>query len=167
MNVSLRVSTTWMRSSSWLAISRARNLLVGGLWASSATGVKKPTDCCSWPFFPDFTPTRLHWVRRCCRGVPPICQVLCHIWPQGLFVWGLVWVYFYLWVWEHYICRLIVLFQIAKKLKLKINEVDFYEPFMEEPVTIPGKPYIESELVEYIEQHDRWESNISTLHSVL
>lgn len=26
---------------------------------------------------------------------------------------------------------------------------------MEEPVTIPGKPYIESELVEYIEQHDR------------
>lgn len=47
-------------------------------------------------------------------------------------------------------------FQIAKKLKLKINEVDFYEPFMEEPVTIPGKPYVESELVEYIEQHDRW-----------
>lgn len=46
--------------------------------------------------------------------------------------------------------------QIAKKLKLKINEVDFYEPFMEEPVTIPGKPYVESELVEYIEQHDRW-----------
>lgn len=48
-----------------------------------------------------------------------------------------------------------LLFQIAKKLKLKMNEVDFYEPFMEEPVTIPGKPYIESELVEYIEQHDR------------
>lgn len=41
-------------------------------------------------------------------------------------------------------------------MKLKINEVDFYEPFMEEPVTIPGKPYVESELVEYIEQHDRW-----------
>lgn len=46
--------------------------------------------------------------------------------------------------------------QIAKKLKLKLNEVDFYEPFMEESVTIPGKPYVESELVEYIEQHDRW-----------
>ncbi|KAG7221438.1 hypothetical protein INR49_017207, partial [Caranx melampygus] len=45
--------------------------------------------------------------------------------------------------------------KIAKKLKLKLNEVDFYEPFMEEPVTIPGKPYIESELVEYVEQHDR------------
>ncbi|KAJ0006653.1 hypothetical protein NQD34_013926, partial [Periophthalmus magnuspinnatus] len=45
--------------------------------------------------------------------------------------------------------------KIAKKLKLKLNEVDFYEPFMEEPVTIPGKPYIEDELVEYIEQHDR------------
>lgn len=51
--------------------------------------------------------------------------------------------------------------QIAKKLKLKINEVDFYEPFMEEPVTIPGKPYVESELVEYIEQHDRWVCNRS------
>lgn len=49
-------------------------------------------------------------------------------------------------------------FQIAKKLKLKVNEVDFYEPFMGEPVTIPGKPYIESELIEYIEQHDRWAS---------
>lgn len=36
-----------------------------------------------------------------------------------------------------------------------MNEVDFYEPFMQEPVTIPGKPYIESELVEYIEQNDR------------
>lgn len=51
------------------------------------------------------------------------------------------------------------LFQIAKKLKLKMNEVDFYEPFMEEPDTIPGKPYIESELVEYIEQHDRSSSH--------
>ena len=37
-----------------------------------------------------------------------------------------------------------------------MNEVDFYEPFMEDSVTIPGKPYIESELVEYIEQHDRF-----------
>lgn len=38
-----------------------------------------------------------------------------------------------------------------------MNEVDFYEPFMEEPVPIPGKPYIESELIEFIEQHDRWD----------
>ncbi|XP_006808773.1 calsequestrin-1b, partial [Neolamprologus brichardi] len=45
--------------------------------------------------------------------------------------------------------------KIAKKLKLKINEVDFYEPFMDEPLPIPGKPYIESEIVEFIEQHDR------------
>lgn len=43
-----------------------------------------------------------------------------------------------------------------------MNEVDFYEPFMEEPVTIPGKPYIESELVEYIEQHDRSADGINT-----
>lgn len=58
---------------------------------------------------------------------------------------------------------LTVLFQIAKKLKLKLNEVDFYEPFMEEPVTIPGKPYIESELVEYIEQHDRSATGVNTI----
>lgn len=45
--------------------------------------------------------------------------------------------------------------QIAKKLNMKLNEVDFYEPFMEEPVTIPGKPYTEAELVDYIEEHDR------------
>lgn len=46
-----------------------------------------------------------------------------------------------------------------------MNEVDFYEPFMEEPVTIPGKPYIESELVEYIEQHDRSADGINTIKS--
>uniref|UniRef100_A0A8K9WQC4 Calsequestrin n=1 Tax=Oncorhynchus mykiss TaxID=8022 RepID=A0A8K9WQC4_ONCMY len=45
--------------------------------------------------------------------------------------------------------------KIAKKLNMKLNEVDFYEPFMEEPVTIPGKPYTEAELVDYIEEHDR------------
>ncbi|XP_061664536.1 calsequestrin-1-like isoform X2 [Syngnathoides biaculeatus] len=45
--------------------------------------------------------------------------------------------------------------KIAKKLKLKMNEADFYEPFMEESVTIPGKPYTEAELVEYVERHDR------------
>lgn len=55
-----------------------------------------------------------------------------------------------------YLSSLVFLFfQIAKKLKLKINEVDFYEPFMDEPLPIPGKPYIESEIVEFIEQHDR------------
>merc|ERR1719187_1782407 len=45
--------------------------------------------------------------------------------------------------------------KIAKKLTLKLNEVDFYEPFMEDPVTIPGKPYVEAELVDFIEEHDR------------
>lgn len=61
------------------------------------------------------------------------------------------------------LCLFSPLFQIAKKLKLKLNEVDFYEPFMEEPVTIPGKPYIESELVEYIEQHDRSATGVNTI----
>lgn len=63
-----------------------------------------------------------------------------------------------------YLSSLVFLFfQIAKKLKLKINEVDFYEPFMDEPLPIPGKPYIESEIVEFIEQHDRWDTDIKSL----
>lgn len=45
--------------------------------------------------------------------------------------------------------------QIAHKLKLEMNEVDFYEPFMKEPTTIPGKPYTDAELVEYIDEHER------------
>lgn len=45
--------------------------------------------------------------------------------------------------------------QVATKLDLKLNEVDFYEPFMDEPVVIPGKPYSEKELVEFIEDNDR------------
>lgn len=45
--------------------------------------------------------------------------------------------------------------QIAKSLGLKLNEVDFYEPFMDEPVVIPGKPYSEKELVEFIEDNER------------
>ena len=48
-----------------------------------------------------------------------------------------------------------VLFQVAKELTLKMNEVDFYEPFMEEPVTIPDKPNSEEELVAFITQHRR------------
>uniref|UniRef100_A0A4W5K093 Calsequestrin n=1 Tax=Hucho hucho TaxID=62062 RepID=A0A4W5K093_9TELE len=45
--------------------------------------------------------------------------------------------------------------KVAKDLGLKVNEVDFYEPFIDEPIVIPGKPYTEEELVEYIEDHDR------------
>lgn len=45
--------------------------------------------------------------------------------------------------------------QVAKELTLKLNEVDFYEPFMEEPVTIPGKPHSEEELIEFINEHRR------------
>ncbi|MGH0170395.1 UNVERIFIED_CONTAM: hypothetical protein FKN15_058841 [Acipenser sinensis] len=44
---------------------------------------------------------------------------------------------------------------IAKKLDLKMNEVDFYEPFMDEPRLIPGKPYTEDEIVDYIKDHQR------------
>ncbi|XP_067285144.1 calsequestrin-1b isoform X2 [Pseudorasbora parva] len=37
----------------------------------------------------------------------------------------------------------------------KMNEVDFYEPFMSKPVSIPGKPYVEEDIISYIEEHDR------------
>lgn len=36
-----------------------------------------------------------------------------------------------------------------------MNEVDFYEPFMDEPVAIPDKPYTEEELVEFVKEHQR------------
>jgi len=50
---------------------------------------------------------------------------------------------------------LCVLPQVAKEVTLKLNEVDFYEPFMEEPVTIPGKPHSEEHLVKFITEHRR------------
>lgn len=46
--------------------------------------------------------------------------------------------------------------QVAKKLALKLNEVDFYEPFMDEPVHVPDKPYTEEELVEFVREHKRY-----------
>uniref|UniRef100_A0A8C5HF14 Calsequestrin n=1 Tax=Gouania willdenowi TaxID=441366 RepID=A0A8C5HF14_GOUWI len=45
--------------------------------------------------------------------------------------------------------------KVAKALDMKLNEVDFYEPFMDNPVVIPGKPYTEEELVEFIEDNDK------------
>ncbi|XP_051757422.1 calsequestrin-1b isoform X2 [Ctenopharyngodon idella] len=70
--------------------------------------------------------------------------------------------------------------KIAKKLNLQMNEVDFYEPFMSKPVTIPGKPYMEEDIISYIEEHDRptlrklephsmyeiWEDDINGQHIV-
>lgn len=41
-------------------------------------------------------------------------------------------------------------------MSLKMNEVDFYEPFMDEPVPIPDKPYTEEELVEFVKEHQRY-----------
>ncbi|EDL94695.1 rCG20197, isoform CRA_c [Rattus norvegicus] len=46
--------------------------------------------------------------------------------------------------------------KVAKKLTLKLNEIDFYEAFMEEPVTIPDKPNSEEEIVSFVEEHRRW-----------
>uniref|UniRef100_A0A4X2KPN1 Calsequestrin n=1 Tax=Vombatus ursinus TaxID=29139 RepID=A0A4X2KPN1_VOMUR len=69
---------------------------------------------------------------------------------------------------------------VAKKLTLKMNEVDFYEPFMEEPTAIPDKPYTEEELVEFVKEHQRptlrrlrpedmfetWEDDLNGIHIV-
>ncbi|KAL8202438.1 UNVERIFIED_CONTAM: Calsequestrin-2, partial [Gekko kuhli] len=44
---------------------------------------------------------------------------------------------------------------VAKKLGLKLNEVDFYEPFMDDPVRVPEKPYTEEELIEFVNEHKR------------
>ncbi|KAL2088049.1 hypothetical protein ACEWY4_016877 [Coilia grayii] len=69
---------------------------------------------------------------------------------------------------------------VAKHLTLKMNEVDFYEPFMEEPVTIPGKPNTESEIVDFVNTHRRptlrklrsedmfetWEDDMDGIHIV-
>uniref|UniRef100_H3AEN2 Calsequestrin n=1 Tax=Latimeria chalumnae TaxID=7897 RepID=H3AEN2_LATCH len=70
--------------------------------------------------------------------------------------------------------------QIARKLTLKMNEVDFYEPFLEEPATIPEKPYSEDEIVDFVNEHRRatlrklrpedmyetWEDDIGGIHIV-
>uniref|UniRef100_A0A8D1K5Z8 Calsequestrin n=2 Tax=Sus scrofa TaxID=9823 RepID=A0A8D1K5Z8_PIG len=69
---------------------------------------------------------------------------------------------------------------VAKKLSLKMNEVDFYEPFMEEPIVIPDKPYTEEEIVEFVKEHQRptlrrlrpedmfetWEDDLNGIHIV-
>uniref|UniRef100_A0AAQ5BGS1 Calsequestrin n=3 Tax=Homo sapiens TaxID=9606 RepID=A0AAQ5BGS1_HUMAN len=69
---------------------------------------------------------------------------------------------------------------VAKKLSLKMNEVDFYEPFMDEPIAIPNKPYTEEELVEFVKEHQRptlrrlrpeemfetWEDDLNGIHIV-
>lgn len=54
--------------------------------------------------------------------------------------------------------------QVAKALELKLNEVDFYEPFIEDPVVIPGKPYSEEELVKFIEDNDRYTTSVAFPH---
>lgn len=36
-----------------------------------------------------------------------------------------------------------------------MNEVNFYEPFMEEPAILPGRPLSEMDIVEFVNQHRR------------
>ncbi|KAM9264381.1 LOW QUALITY PROTEIN: calsequestrin-1 [Morus bassanus] len=70
--------------------------------------------------------------------------------------------------------------KVAKKLTLKLNEIDFYEPFMEEPVTIPNRPNSKEEIVAFVEEHKRatlrklkaesmyetWEDDMDGIHIV-
>lgn len=44
---------------------------------------------------------------------------------------------------------------MAKHLSLKMNEVNFYEPFMEEPAILPGRPLSETDIIEFVKQHRR------------
>ncbi|CAL8289124.1 unnamed protein product [Lota lota] len=69
---------------------------------------------------------------------------------------------------------------VAKHLSLKMNEVNFYEPFMEEPAILPGRPLSEMDIVEYVQQHRRatlrklraenmfetWEDDMDGIHIV-
>ncbi|XP_026219171.1 calsequestrin-2-like [Anabas testudineus] len=69
---------------------------------------------------------------------------------------------------------------VAKHLSLKMNEVNFYEPFMEEPVILPGRPLSEMDIVEFVNQHRRatlrklraenmfetWEDDMDGIHIV-
>ncbi|KAF7664161.1 hypothetical protein LDENG_00187220 [Lucifuga dentata] len=69
---------------------------------------------------------------------------------------------------------------VAKHLSLKMNEVNFYEPFMEEPAVIPGRPLSEMDIVEFVNQHRRatlrklraenmfetWEDDMDGIHIV-
>ncbi|CAG00977.1 unnamed protein product, partial [Tetraodon nigroviridis] len=69
---------------------------------------------------------------------------------------------------------------MAKHLSLKMNEVNFYEPFMEEPAILPGRPLSEMEIVEFVKQHRRatlrklraenmfetWEDDLDGIHIV-
>lgn len=55
-----------------------------------------------------------------------------------------------------FICVRAAVSQVAKALEMKLNDVDFYEPFIDNPVLIPGKPYTEEELVKFIEDNDRY-----------
>ncbi|XP_052651809.1 LOW QUALITY PROTEIN: calsequestrin-1 [Harpia harpyja] len=68
----------------------------------------------------------------------------------------------------------------AKKLTLKLNEIDFYEPFMEEPLTIPDWPNSKEEIMAFVEEHKRatlrklkpenmyetWEDDMDGIHIV-
>ncbi|XP_076004917.1 calsequestrin-2-like [Genypterus blacodes] len=69
---------------------------------------------------------------------------------------------------------------VAKHLSLKMNEVNFYEPFMEEPAVVPGRPLSEMDIVEFVNQHRRatlrklraenmfetWEDDMEGIHIV-
>ncbi|NWS65062.1 CASQ1 protein, partial [Chunga burmeisteri] len=45
--------------------------------------------------------------------------------------------------------------QAAKQLTLKLNKTDFYEPFVEGPLTIPGQPNRKEEIVAFGKGHKR------------
>uniref|UniRef100_A0A8C2YCV3 Calsequestrin n=1 Tax=Coturnix japonica TaxID=93934 RepID=A0A8C2YCV3_COTJA len=70
--------------------------------------------------------------------------------------------------------------KVARKLTLKLNEIDFYEPFMEEPLTLLTQPHGREEIARFVEEHKRatlrklkpesmyetWEDDMEGIHIV-
>uniref|UniRef100_A0A8C4Q9F4 Calsequestrin n=1 Tax=Eptatretus burgeri TaxID=7764 RepID=A0A8C4Q9F4_EPTBU len=68
----------------------------------------------------------------------------------------------------------------AKKLSMKLNDVQFHEPFTDHPVNMADKPHTEDEIVHFVKEHRRatlrklrpedmyetWEDDIDGIHIV-
>ena len=48
-----------------------------------------------------------------------------------------------------------ILPQTAKKLSMKLNDVQFHEPFTDHPVNMADKPHTEDEIVHFVKEHRR------------
>ncbi|KAM9368283.1 calsequestrin-1 isoform 3-T3 [Phaethornis superciliosus] len=68
--------------------------------------------------------------------------------------------------------------KVAKKLRLRLNKINFYQPFLEEPLPIPGSPRTRGEIVDFVERsrrpplrklkpesmYETWEDDMDGIH---